>query len=135
MDGAGFWDSSTQTWHYLGQCLARDEVWNMCHFTRAGPDPMGPFTPSPYNPVVKSGQLWGYALRPGSCGPLCCCMHVLCCCCRPICAGSGKHCTPGTGSEGTPEIVMKDYEGYFYVTFHGCVSVFPCLCAVGGEWM
>ncbi len=60
VDGGGFLDADTMTWHYLGQCLARDEVWNMCHFTRHGDDPLGPWTPNPANPVVRSGQLWGY---------------------------------------------------------------------------
>jgi hypothetical protein len=36
-----------------------------------------------------------------------------------ICAGSGKHCTPGTVDEGTPQIVEIDSAGAFVVTFHG----------------
>jgi hypothetical protein len=58
VDGSGYYDGETNTWHYIGQCLDRTEVWNMCHFTREGLSPMGPFTPDPHNPVVCSGQLW-----------------------------------------------------------------------------
>lgn len=97
VDGGAFFDAETTTWHYLGQCMAKNEVWNMCHWTSAGANPMsGGWVPNGNNPVVQSGQLWS-----------------------SICSGSGKHCTPGMGSEGTPEIVMKDESGYFFVTFHG----------------
>jgi hypothetical protein len=42
-----------------------------------------------------------------------------------ICAGAGKHCDPATmHDEGTPEIVSKDANGFFYVTFHG----YACMC-------
>eukprot|EP00051_Salpingoeca_urceolata_P009380 m.114110 g.114110 ORF g.114110 m.114110 type:complete len:569 (-) comp16278_c0_seq2:25-1731(-) len=95
VDGAGFFDEDAGVWHYLSQCLDRNHVWNLCHFQRAGPDPLGPFVPNPHNPVVRSGQLWSR-----------------------ICNGTGKHCTPGTGEEGTPEIVAK-INGWFYITFHG----------------
>jgi hypothetical protein len=36
-----------------------------------------------------------------------------------ICNGTGKHCMPTMGQEGTPQIVSKDAAGYYYVTFHG----------------
>ena len=49
------------------------------------------------NPVVKSGQLWSEICSPPS------------------------HCSPLTIEEGTPDIVKKDTDGYFWVTFHGCV--------------
>ena len=49
------------------------------------------------NPVVVGGDLWS-----------------------KICSGKGKHCPEDTHDEGTPEIVGKNDEGYFYVTFHGC---------------
>lgn len=96
VDGSAHFDASTSTWHYLGQCLGRDAVWNMCHFSRQAADPRGPFVPSPHNPVVRSGQLWS-----------------------SICAGSGKHCVPGMGSEGTPDIVAFTEDAGFLVTFHG----------------
>jgi hypothetical protein len=51
--------------------------------------------PNPRNPVVSNGQLFAQ-----------------------ICAGEGKHCQPGMGDEGTPEIVEK-MAGDYYVTFHG----------------
>lgn len=94
-DGAAFYDADTDTWHYLGQCMSRKQVWNMCHFTRQGADPVGPFTPDPGNPVVRSGQLWG-----SICGP-------------------GRNCPAGMGEEGTPDIVSKSPDGLFFVTFHG----------------
>lgn len=96
VDGAGFFDAATTTWHYIAQCLARDHSWRMCHYTRAGLLPDGPFTPNPHNPVVVGGQLWGR-----------------------ICALPGAHCHVGMVDEGTPEIVLKDADGFFYVTFHG----------------
>jgi len=34
VDGSAFYDDSNQQWMYLGQCLARDDIWNMCFFTR-----------------------------------------------------------------------------------------------------
>jgi hypothetical protein len=40
-----------------------------------------------------------------------------------ICAGTGKHCPTNMGSEGTPEIVLKDPFGYYFVTFHGCAAL------------
>lgn len=96
-DGAAFYDEEEDMWHYLGQCMNSKRVWNMCHFTRPGWDPVGPFTPDANNPVVRSGQLWG-----------------------PICANSGPNgCTAGMGEEGTPDIVQKASNGMFYVTFHG----------------
>jgi hypothetical protein len=59
VDGGAYFDEATTTWHYLGQCLARDDVWNMCHYTLQGEDPMaGNFNVNPHNPVVRSGQLW-----------------------------------------------------------------------------
>jgi hypothetical protein len=36
-----------------------------------------------------------------------------------ICSGAEKHCQPSMHDEGTPEIISKDDEGYYYVTFHG----------------
>jgi len=76
--------------------MSRQPAWNLCHFSRSGEDPAGPFTANPQNPVVTGGQLW-----------------------KQICSGAGKHCSAGTVDEGTPEIVQKDADGYFWVTFHG----------------
>jgi hypothetical protein len=100
VDGAAFYDRDTKSWLYLGQCLARDEVWNMCLFSLTGSvSPMaGRFTPMANNPVVRSGELWSR----------------ICSTTRP------SHCDPaGMGSEGTPDIVLKDAAGFYYVTFHG----------------
>jgi hypothetical protein len=98
LDGSTYYDAPTNTWQMLTQCLAvnNEGGWNMCHYSRVGDSPMGPFQPDPANPVVRSGQLW-----------------------NQICSGPGKACQPGiTHDEGTPDIVEKK-GGYFYVTFHG----------------
>lgn len=100
VDGGAFWDEAQAQWHYLSQCLNRHQVWSLCHYTNAGPDPaQGAWQPTfdtAGAPSVASGQLW-----------------------RRICGRAGAHCTNATGSEGTPEIVRKDEHGRFYVTFHG----------------
>lgn len=97
-DGAGYYDEAADTWHYLSQCNNRTRIWNLCHYSLKGSDPMvGNFTKNPANPVVVGGQLWSQ-----------------------ICAGRGKNCDPHTHDEGTPEIVTTDADGYHYVTFHGC---------------
>ncbi len=94
-DGHAYWDSDTQTWHYLSQMLSANRgIWNIDHFKRQDLDPMGTFEPDPGNPVIKSGALWSQ-----------------------ICS-SGAACPPATAQEGTPEIVQK-IDGYYYVTFHG----------------
>lgn len=96
LDGSPFYDSETGWWHYLAQCIGSNKRWSICHYSRAGPNPMsGVFTPNPKNPVIKGGQLWSQ-----------------------ICAGKGKHCTLTMYDEGTPEIVQKA-NGWYYVTFHG----------------
>lgn len=96
MDGAGFYDEAAETWHYIGQCLDRKDAWMMCHYFRNSTSPTGAFTSNPHNPVVRGGQLWSQ-----------------------ICAQPGAHCQSGMVDEGTPEIVHRDADGYFYVTFHG----------------
>lgn len=100
VDGAAYYDAQSNSWYYLSQCIARDSVWNMCLFYLVGSaDPMvGTWVAAGANPVVRSGQLW----------------QTICCTTRPC------SCDPGTmGSEGTPDIVGRDSEGFFYVTFHG----------------
>ena len=100
-DGAGYYDEETSTWHYLSQCLDRDGPWNLCHYYLVGiDDPTtyeGAWLVNEANPVVKGGDLWSQ-----------------------ICNGDNKHCPPDTHDEGTPEIVKKDDQGYYFVTFHGC---------------
>ena len=99
-DGSGYFDADTHTWHYLSQCIGLPNAgWDLCHYTLQADHPMSgdaSWKPNPHNPVVRSGQLWSR-----------------------ICAGRGKHCSPTTGQEGTPEVVRKDAQGYYYVTFHG----------------
>ena len=96
LDGAPFYDNDTAGWHYLAQCIGNNRRWSICHYSRAGSDPMsGPFTANPNNPVIQGGQLWSR-----------------------ICVGTGKHCTTTMYDEGTPEIIQKA-NGWFYVTFHG----------------
>ena len=92
-DGYAFWDRDTGTWHYLAQMLSTSRRWNIDHFSRRGPDPMGRFDPDPGNPVIRRGALWSRI-----CGP-------------------SKSC-PRAVDEGTPEIVKKA-NGFYYVTFHG----------------
>ena len=81
--------------------------WQLCHYTTAAGEenPAAAVWRPSFNgsaPSVAGGQLWG-----------------------SICAGSGKHCSVkagadhvGTVDEGTPQIVRKDEDGYFWVTFH-----------------
>lgn len=96
-DGGAYFDSETGTWHYMSQCINRHGGWNMCHYSRNGEDPMagGLWQRNPHNPVVRSNQLWGQICK------------------------SSANCFKDTHDEGTPEIVQKDSDGYFYVTFHG----------------
>jgi hypothetical protein len=89
VDGDAYFEESTKTWHFLYQCLARDNIWNLCHATRQSEDPMGEFVQNPANPVIRSRALWSQLL-PGQ----------------------------GIYDEGTPEIIEKVGE-YYYVTFHG----------------
>eukprot|EP01012_Entosiphon_sulcatum_P036782 TRINITY_DN4698_c0_g1_i2.p1 TRINITY_DN4698_c0_g1~~TRINITY_DN4698_c0_g1_i2.p1 ORF type:complete len:385 (+),score=32.69 TRINITY_DN4698_c0_g1_i2:22-1176(+) len=97
VDGAAHFDEGSGTWHYLGQCLARDNVWRMCHYFLRSAQPSTAFSRNGHNPVVNGGQLWG-----------------------PICSGSGKHCSAtNTHDEGTPDIVSVDAQRNIYVTFHG----------------
>lgn len=98
VDGSSYYDSKANIWHMLTQCMAASNAggWGLCHYTRTGPSPMGPFTADAANPVVRSGQLWSR-----------------------ICAGAGKACDPRTTKEeGTPDIIAKRSD-YFFVTFHG----------------
>jgi hypothetical protein len=96
VDGAAFFDTETDTWHYLGQCLNEKSPWNLCHYTRPGLSPLGTFSAGPANPVVSAGQLW-----------------------KQICSGTAKACPETMIDEGTPQIIGKSNQGYFYVTFHG----------------
>jgi hypothetical protein len=98
VDGSTYFDPGAHIWHLLTQCLTVHNAggWSLCHFTRAGESPIGPFVPDPHNPVVKSGELWS-----------------------KICVDPGKVCDPArTVDEGTPDIIDAR-DGYFYVTFHG----------------
>lgn len=100
-DGGVFFDTETDTWHMLYQCLAASTTanpspgWNMCHYSRTGISPMGAFAADAANPVVTGGELWSQ-----------------------ICSGSGKACPLTMKDEGTAQIVSK-VGGYYYVTFHG----------------
>jgi hypothetical protein len=94
-DGSAFFDSDSDSWHLLFQCLGHKGRWNLCHYTRDGLSPMGPFTPDPRNPVIVGGALWSR-----------------------ICAGNGKACPATMIDEGSVQIIRKS-DGFFYVTFHG----------------
>jgi len=96
VDGSAYFDAAEDTWHYLAQCVNRESGWNLCHYTRHGSSPMGGFIADKGNPVVVGGQLWA-----------------------KICEGHEKHCPRTMVDEGTPQILSKSSDGYFYVTFHG----------------
>ncbi len=98
LDGASVYDTSTNTWHILAQCLALHNVggWAMCHYSRHGRSPLGAFFADPHNPVVTPGMLWS-----------------------KICAQVKGSCDPtGTRYEGTPDIIRRT-DGRYDVTFHG----------------
>jgi hypothetical protein len=97
VDGSSYYDYTTNTWHMLAQCLATHNVdgWQMCHYVRRDPSPMGRFA-ADAEPAVRGGKLWSRI-----------CNHS-----RGICDARNTH------DEGTPDIVYKK-KGYFYVTFHG----------------
>ena len=97
-DGSSFYDRQANVWHMLAQCMDKNYEggWMLCHYTRIGSSPMGPFTPDSGNPVVSNGELWAQ-----------------------ICRGPDKACDSATTKgEGTPEIIEKRDDG-FLVTFHG----------------
>lgn len=97
VDGSSYYDRATNTWHMLAQCRAAHNAggWQLCHYTRRGPSPMGRFT-ADAKPAVRGGELWSR-----------------------ICRHPRAICDPrNTRDEGTPDIVYKR-NGYFYVTFHG----------------
>jgi hypothetical protein len=96
VDGGAFFDPETDTWHYLGQCLNETSNWNLCHYTREGSSPLGLFDRDSANPVVIGGQLW-----------------------NKICSRNTNLCPVDMRDEGTPQIITKNGDGYFYVTFHG----------------
>ena len=92
VDGDAFYDSDTDTWHLLYQCLgdnAHGKSWDICHSSRASSNPVGAWTPNPSNPVLKNGTFWD------------------------------KLGHPSVFDEGTPDIVEKNADGSYHVTFHG----------------
>jgi hypothetical protein len=107
-DGDAYYDGVTATWHYLAQCRGRDNLWNGCHWTRSGPDPMGPWQPDPANPVVSAAPGAPNNLWQRICGPATNCF-----------ADSG-----GTVADaGTFSIFdVPSDPGYHYVRFHGTAS-------------
>jgi hypothetical protein len=98
-DSGPYYDFETNTWHILFQCLARSGGWNICHATRAGRDPMGPFTVDTNNPVINSGDLWRRICDKGTDD------------CKTLSPG-------GVWDEGTPDI-LKKVSGEYIVSFHG----------------
>lgn len=99
VDGGPFFDADTGTWHYIMQSLAVNGTggWSLSYASRADASPLGPWTLSPANPVVRGGQLFA-----------------------GLCGRAGQHCGRGTVDEGTPQIVTKRArDGAFIVTFHG----------------
>jgi|GEM_PF-2027366 len=103
VDGDAYYDVQTTTWHYLFQCIAHNGGWNLCHASRVGRDPMGPFTPDPNNPVVKGGDLWKRICDQSTDD------------CKILSTGSA---VGGVVDEGTPDI-LKKVNGEYVVSFHG----------------
>jgi hypothetical protein len=99
VDGDVFYDSQTNTWHYLFQCIVEGGAWNICHVSRVGRDPIGTFTADPSNPVIGSRDLWSR-----------------------ICDAQTDDCKAlspgGVWDEGTPDI-LKKVAGEYIVSFHG----------------
>lgn len=105
-DGDAYYNAAENTWHYLFQCEASDHIWKGCELQRKGPDPMGQFQQTHYNPVIlnnpkdKWNTLW-----------------------TAICTDPSKKCyTIAQGNKvydaGTFRIFA--YDGtYYFVSFHG----------------
>jgi hypothetical protein len=99
-DGDAFYDAAANKWIALFQCLGNDAVWRGCYFERAGADPMGPFDyqlAARARAVITPGMLWSQ---------ICNNYYSKC---------AGRNVT----DEGTFDIILKDSEGYFWVSFHG----------------
>ncbi len=94
IDGDAYYDEPSNTWHNLTQCLSANQVWSVCHATRTGADPLGPFTMDPANPVIRNdGNLTHDVPR--------------------IVLGNNT----AYHDAGTPDIVQKIGD-YYYITFH-----------------
>jgi len=117
-DGDAYYDRHSETWHYLAQCRGRENLWNGCHWTRAGRDPMGDWQPDPANPVVSAApgaasNLWERICRPGPAsgagGP------------APNCfQDSQKDGRATVNDAGTFTIFdVPTDSGFHYVRFHG----------------
>jgi hypothetical protein len=104
-DGDLFYNATTQTWSYLAQCLAATGGWRTCVFTRAGADPMGPFTAYGSNGSVPAPS-----------------MAAL----KAICATSARCAADTLGQDfaaiGTYQILGQN-GAYYLISFHaGTVS-------------
>lgn len=96
-DGSAYYDTSSNKWHFLFQCMDGNGGWDGCHLEKSGPNPMGLFQETHANPVIQGGALW-----------------------NTICNNPGKKCNTGktVKDEGTFNIFAK-IGGYYYVAFHG----------------
>ena len=101
-DGGAYYQSSTNTWHILYQCLSPGSAWKGCHATRAGSDPIGPFTPDPKNPVIESGALWS----------------KICDIATDKCKSEATGWVGKVIDEGTFDIFYYDGK-YYWISFHG----------------
>ncbi len=112
-DGDAYYDDTTQTWHYLAQCRGRDNLWNGCHWTRTGSDPMGDWQADPANPVVSTAEGSATNLWARICHPSTNCFRD----------SQGPDGRPTVSDAGTFTIfdVATD-PGYRYVRFHGAAS-------------
>ena len=85
--GDAYFDADTNTWHYIYQCMDRNIVWNMCHSSHVGDNPLVLFDYDSNNPIVQGGDLWSQICQPGDD-------------CYDISGG-------GVFDEGTPQIIEK----------------------------
>lgn len=99
-DGDLYYDRPSDTWHLLYQCLGTNFGWSGCYATRKGSDPMGRFTLSTQNPVIKPGDLWSKICKNRQ-GNVC---YKL---------TKGK-----VAEEGTFDIIDK-IDNWYYIAFHG----------------
>jgi len=102
-DGDAYYNPTENRWHYLFQCLGRNNGWSGCYATRDGEDPYGPFTPALDNPTITSGEIWSKICNDPTDD------------CQKLSQGKPLN---KVIDEGTFDIF--DYQNnYYYLDFHG----------------
>ncbi len=111
-DGDAYYDRASGTWHYLAQCRGRDNLWNGCHWTRTGSDPMGDWQADPANPVVSAAAGSSTNLWQRICLPSTNCF-----------LDSQKDSRATVSDAGTFTIFdVPSDPGFHYVRFHGAAA-------------